>query len=171
VLGVIFLRHAANRFEAATRQIEADQASGRMPRPPLVKDDYVKRHALYLPEEARYDLIMASPNEEELDQALIDAMTAIEKTFESLKGVLPREFAIFERTVLEDLLRIFNREALRSAKAEAMLSSISGLTLRSLGWGVNALRHTLPHSRRVPERLVPKRTTGSACWPYGPWKT
>ena len=31
VLGVIFLRHAANRFEAATRQIEADQAAGRTP--------------------------------------------------------------------------------------------------------------------------------------------
>src|ERR1041384_4356328 len=31
VLGVIFLRHAANRFEAARRQIEADQAAGRMP--------------------------------------------------------------------------------------------------------------------------------------------
>jgi len=31
VLGVIFLRHAANRFEAATRQIEDDQAAGRMP--------------------------------------------------------------------------------------------------------------------------------------------
>ena len=28
VLGVIFLRHAANRFEAAKAQIEADQASG-----------------------------------------------------------------------------------------------------------------------------------------------
>ncbi len=28
VLGVIFLRHAANRFEAAQRQIAADQASG-----------------------------------------------------------------------------------------------------------------------------------------------
>jgi type I restriction enzyme M protein len=33
VLGVIFLRHAANRFEAAYRQIEADQASGKMPKP------------------------------------------------------------------------------------------------------------------------------------------
>lgn len=32
VLGVIFLRHAANRFDAAHRQIEADQASGKMPR-------------------------------------------------------------------------------------------------------------------------------------------
>jgi len=32
VLGVIFLRHAANRFEAAHRQIQADQASGKMPK-------------------------------------------------------------------------------------------------------------------------------------------
>ena len=32
VLGVIFLRHAANRFEVAQRQIEADQASGKMPK-------------------------------------------------------------------------------------------------------------------------------------------
>jgi type I restriction-modification system DNA methylase subunit len=30
VLGVIFLRHAANRFEAAHRQIEEDKAAGRM---------------------------------------------------------------------------------------------------------------------------------------------
>jgi type I restriction enzyme M protein len=115
VLGVIFLRHAANRFEAATRQIKEDQASGRMPRRPPIREDYVKRRALYLPEEAQYDWIMSLPEEEDLDQALIDAMTAIEKTFESLKGVLPKEFAIFERTVLEDLLRIFDREALRSA--------------------------------------------------------
>jgi type I restriction enzyme M protein len=32
VLGVIFLRHAANRFEAAEKQIEADRASGKMPK-------------------------------------------------------------------------------------------------------------------------------------------
>jgi len=31
VLGVIFLRHAANRFTSASRQIEADRASGKMP--------------------------------------------------------------------------------------------------------------------------------------------
>jgi type I restriction-modification system DNA methylase subunit len=115
VLGVIFLRHASNRFEAATRQIEADQASGRMPRRPLIKDDYVKRRALYLPEEARYESIMALPKEEDLDLALVDAMAAIEKAFEPLEGVLPKEYTIFERTVLEDLLRIFNREALRAA--------------------------------------------------------
>ena len=32
VLGIIFLRHAANRFDAAHRRIQADQASGKMPK-------------------------------------------------------------------------------------------------------------------------------------------
>src|SRR6266850_1597704 len=58
VLGVIFLRHAANRFEAAHRQIEADRASGRMPRRNLLPADHLRRRALWLPEVARYDWIM-----------------------------------------------------------------------------------------------------------------
>ena len=33
VLGVIFLRHAANRFEDAAKQIAEDQASGKMRAP------------------------------------------------------------------------------------------------------------------------------------------
>ena len=31
VLGIIFLRHAANRFDDATRQIDDDKAAGKMP--------------------------------------------------------------------------------------------------------------------------------------------
>src|SRR4249920_3987182 len=58
VLGVIFLRHAANRFDAAHRQIEADQASGKMPKRKVLPADYIARRSLYLPEKARYDWIM-----------------------------------------------------------------------------------------------------------------
>jgi type I restriction enzyme M protein len=58
VLGVIFLRHAANRFEAATRQVEEDQATGRMPKRKVIPADYLRRRALWLPESARYDVIM-----------------------------------------------------------------------------------------------------------------
>ena len=43
VLGVIFLRHAANRFEAAQRQIEADLASGKMPKRKVLPADYIAR--------------------------------------------------------------------------------------------------------------------------------
>src|SRR6266536_2444668 len=115
VLGVIFLRHAANRFEAATRQIQADQAAGRMPKRPAIAADYLKRRALWLPEKARYDAILAVPKGADLGAALVEAMNEIERAFPPLLGVLPKEFSIFERTVLEDLLRIFNREALRAA--------------------------------------------------------
>src|SRR5213596_941299 len=58
VLGIIFLRHAANRFNAAHRQIEADQASGNMPKRKVIPADYIARRALYLPDKARYDSIM-----------------------------------------------------------------------------------------------------------------
>jgi type I restriction enzyme M protein len=58
VLGVIFLRHAANRFEAAHRQIEEDRASGKMPKRKVLPADYIARRSLYLPEAARYDVII-----------------------------------------------------------------------------------------------------------------
>src|SRR5437867_3738619 len=58
VLGVIFLRHAANRFEAAHQQIEVEQVSGRMPKRRVLPADYIARRSLYLPEKARYDWIM-----------------------------------------------------------------------------------------------------------------
>jgi type I restriction enzyme M protein len=61
VLGVIFLRHATNRFDAASIQIAEDQAAGRMPRRPRVKGDFLKRRALMLPEVARYDYLLRLP--------------------------------------------------------------------------------------------------------------
>src|SRR5713226_4554627 len=60
VLGIIFLRHAANRFIAAGRQIEEDKAAGRTAKRALVDADYIRRRALPLPESARYDWIMAN---------------------------------------------------------------------------------------------------------------
>src|SRR5437899_7287181 len=58
VLGVIFLRHAANRFDVANKQIQEDQAAGRMPKRKVQPEDYIRRRALWLPEIARYDYIM-----------------------------------------------------------------------------------------------------------------
>jgi len=120
VLGVIFLRHAANRFEAATKQIQADQEAGRMPRRPPVNADYVSRRALWLPEQARYDVIMdkAATSGSDLPKLVTEAMTAIEDEFEPLQGVLPKEYGIFEPKVLEDLMRLFNSERIKQASGD-----------------------------------------------------
>src|SRR5262245_33410786 len=87
VLGIIFLRHAANRFDAAAKQIEEDQAAGRMPKRKVQPADYIRRRSLWLPETARYDYIMAQAtiNPAGLPTLVTDAMTAIEKDFDPLK--------------------------------------------------------------------------------------
>src|SRR6266481_9718942 len=61
VLGVIFLRHATNRYNDALREIQADQAAGKMPKRPLTAADFKKRRALMLPKQARYDELLKLP--------------------------------------------------------------------------------------------------------------
>jgi len=120
VLGVIFLRHAANRFEAAQRQIRADQASGTTPTRKVQPADYLARRSLYLPEKARYDWILqqAAVSGADLPKLVTGAMTAIEAEFEPLQGVLPRGYGIFETKVLEDLMRLFNSEQIKQASGD-----------------------------------------------------
>ena len=120
VLGVIFLRHAANRFDAAARQIQEDQASGKMPKRKVLPADYIRRRALWLPESARYDFIMekATSDPAGLPKLVTDAMTAIEAEFEPLIGVLPKDYGIFEPKVLEDLMRLFNSEQIKQATGD-----------------------------------------------------
>lgn len=118
VLGVIFLRHASNRYQAALSAIEADQQAGKMPKRPLGKADFIKRRALMLPEAARYEQLLKLPSGANLGAALVNAMNAIEADFPPLAGQLPKEYDRFEGKLLEDLLRSFDSEALRNATGD-----------------------------------------------------
>lgn len=118
VLGVIFLRHATNRYDAACQQIAEDQAAGRMPKRPLVKGDFIKRRALLLPREARYDELLKLPKGTNLGSALVEAMNAIERDFEPLLNQLPKDYEKFGSDLLEDLLRVFDTATLRTASGD-----------------------------------------------------
>jgi type I restriction enzyme M protein len=118
VLGVIFLRHATNRYEAACREIEDEQARGKMPKRPLVKADFLKRRALMLPKEARYAKLLRLPTGTNLGTAIVAAMTAIEVDFEPLQGQLPKDYDRFDNDLLENLLRAFDSEAMRTATGD-----------------------------------------------------
>jgi type I restriction enzyme M protein len=118
VLGVIFVRHATNRYDAACRQIEEDQKTGKLPKRPLIKADFLKRRALMLPKEARYDELLKLPKGSNLGSALIEAMNSIERDFEPLRNQLPKDYDKFGSDLLEDLLRIFDSEVLRNASGD-----------------------------------------------------
>lgn len=118
IMGLIFLRHATNRFYAAKAAIEADKAAGRMPERPLVEADFTRRRALNLPEAARFDVILKTPKDGNLGAALTGAMEAIEAAFPPLAGQLPKDYGRFEGSVLEEMMRMFDSEGLRSASGD-----------------------------------------------------
>jgi type I restriction enzyme M protein len=97
VLGVIFLRHATNRYNTALADIEADQSAGKMPKRPLMKQDFIRRRALMLPEGARYDDLLDLTSGANLGGALVAAMNAIEDDFDALKGQLPKDYVMYPR--------------------------------------------------------------------------
>lgn len=115
IMGLIFLRHATNRFYEAKAAIEADKKAGKMPDRPLVDADFTRRRALNLPEGSRFDVILKSPKDGNLGAALTAAMEAIETAFPPLAGQLPKDYGRFEGSVLEEMMRMFDSEGLRSA--------------------------------------------------------
>lgn len=118
IMGLIFLRHATNRFYQAKASIDADKASGKMPDRPLVDADFTRRRALNLPESALFDAILKTPKDGNLGAALNAAMEAIEAAFPPLAGQLPKDYARFEGGVLEDMMRMFDSEGLRKASGD-----------------------------------------------------
>lgn len=120
VLGLIFLRHAENRFKAYLPEIEADIPS-QVPveqREELIRLGFQGKAAIYLPEEARFDHIANLAQGEQVGDVIDDAMDIIEQEHEVLKGALPRGYSAFEPDLLAELVKIFNRPAIKAATGD-----------------------------------------------------
>ena len=118
ILGLIFLRHATNRYYAALESIKEDKAAGKMPDRPLVEADFTRRRALMLPQAARYDVLLQIPKDGNLGSSVNAAMYAIEEHFPPLAGQLPKDYERFEDDVLEEMMRTFDSSLLREASGD-----------------------------------------------------
>lgn len=119
VLGLIFLRHAFNRFDSVRQVIEKNlPVHPERGVRPVTKTDFHQKNALFLPEKARFDYLVALPESEDIGEAIDNAMKLIEDDYDTLKGVLPKNYSIFSRDLLRELLRIFNKEVLQKADGD-----------------------------------------------------
>ena len=120
VLGLIFLRHADNRFKAYLPEIEAD-IPPQVPaaqREALVKLGFQGKAAIYLPQGARFDHIANLPQGAAVGEQIDRAMDVIEAEYAVLKGALPRGYPAFETDLLAELVKIFDRPAIRAATGD-----------------------------------------------------
>ena len=107
IFGLIFLRFADNKY----RKIEADVVAEYNKRKGTLRERSLKEIAIrtcgfYLPECARYDYILSQPAGDKLTKAVHDAMEAVEKENDDLRGVLPKNaYAEIGKSKDENLLK------------------------------------------------------------------
>ncbi|WP_271397298.1 type I restriction-modification system subunit M [Salinicoccus roseus] len=88
VLGLIFLKYVSDSFEEKYEELQEDEYAD-----PEDKDEYMAENIFWVPKEARWSYINSNSKKPEIGQIIDKAMIAIEKENESLKGVLPKDFA------------------------------------------------------------------------------
>jgi type I restriction enzyme M protein len=112
-LGLIFLKHISDSFEAKHAALMVDD-----PEAAEDFDEYLADNIFWVPKEARWSNLQANAKQPSIGKLIDEAMIAIEKRNESLKGVLPKEYA---------------RPALNAVMLGELIDLISGIALKANG--------------------------------------
>jgi type I restriction enzyme M protein len=116
-LGLIFLKYISDAFEAKREALLAEDAQhGHAAAED--KDEYLADNVFWVPKEARWSHLRANAKLATIGTLIDDAMRAIEKDNESLKGVLPKDYA---------------RPALNKVMLGELIDLISGIALGEKG--------------------------------------
>jgi type I restriction enzyme M protein len=118
VLGLVMLRFAQNRYEEAKPIVEAKIPTGPRGKRAATKEDYLAAGAILLPEEAKYEFLAALPEGKDIAAAINNAMKLIEAEYPDLQGNLPKNYQEFESDLLRDLVRVFNKDAVKRATGD-----------------------------------------------------
>jgi type I restriction enzyme M protein len=87
-LGLIFLKYISDAFETKHKALlDEDKAAAED------KDEYLADNVFWVPKDARWSHLQASAKLPVIGTLIDDAMRAIEKDNESLKGVPPKDYA------------------------------------------------------------------------------
>ncbi len=87
-LGLIFLKHISEGFEAKRAQLLAEYPEGAED-----EDEYRADNVFWVPKGARWSHLQANAKQPGIGKVIDDAMLEIEKVNSTLKGVLPKDYA------------------------------------------------------------------------------
>ena len=115
-LGLIFLKHISDSFEAKRAALLADYPDGAED-----PDEYAAENVFWVPKEARWSHLQANAKQPSIGKLIDEAMIAIEKHNETLKGVLPKDYArpALNAVMLGELIDLISGIALGQEKGSA----------------------------------------------------
>jgi len=118
VLGILFLRQAYNRYSLVAKEVEQSLPARSGAKRLSTKDDFTKRRSIFLREESQFEYLVSLRGEINTGKSLNHSMELIEEDYESLTGILPKDYEAFGNDLLRSLLRIFNDEVLKKAAGD-----------------------------------------------------
>nr|NLR85750.1 SAM-dependent DNA methyltransferase [Rhizobium sp. P28RR-XV] len=115
-LGLIFLKHISDSFEAKRAELLAEYPEGAEDR-----DEYAADNVFWVPPTARWSHLQANAKQPSIGKMIDEAMIAIEKDNENLKGVLPKDYArpALNAVMVGELIDLISGIALGQEKGEA----------------------------------------------------
>jgi type I restriction enzyme M protein len=115
-LGLIFLKHISDSFEARRAELLAEAGAD-----PEDRDEYAANNVFWVPPSARWSHLQANAKQPSIGKMIDEAMIAIEKDNENLKGVLPKDYArpALNAVMLGELIDLISGIALGQEKGEA----------------------------------------------------
>lgn len=118
VLGLIFLKYISDAFEELFAKLKAEEAHGADPED---KDEYKAENVFFVPQDARWKLLLSKAKQPDIGKFVDDAMDVIEKENASLKGVLPKVYARqnLDPTSLGELIDLVGNIALGDTKSRS----------------------------------------------------
>jgi type I restriction enzyme M protein len=118
VLGLVMLRFAQNKYEEAKPVVQTKIPTGPRGKRAETREDYLSAGAIMLPEKAKYEYLAALPECKNIAEAINNAMKLIEAEYPDLQGNLPKNYQEFESDLLRDLVRVFNKDAVKKATGD-----------------------------------------------------
>ncbi|WP_294052158.1 class I SAM-dependent DNA methyltransferase [Thiolapillus sp.] len=88
VLGLVFLKYISDAFEAKRASLLKDEYAD-----PEDPEEYLAENVFWVPKDARWSFLQENAKQSTIGKLIDDAMLAIEANNESLKGVLPKDYA------------------------------------------------------------------------------
>jgi type I restriction enzyme M protein len=120
VLGLIFLKYISDSFEELYAKLQAGEGeyAGADPED---KDEYKAENVFFVPPSARWSFLRSHAKQTTIGKTVDDAMDAIERENNSLKGVLPKVYARqnLDPTSLGELIDLISNIALGDTKSRS----------------------------------------------------
>ncbi len=87
VLGLLFLKYISDAFEELHNSLQQEAGAD-----PEDRDEYLAENVFWVPQEARWSRLQAEARQPTIGTTIDNAMLAIERENQSLRGVLPRDY-------------------------------------------------------------------------------